>query len=291
MLVNPRELFDDAEKNHYALAGINVPSLDALMAVIEAAEELKRPVMLGHAEVHNPYMSIQKLGPVMRYMAERASVPVVLFVDHGETMPFMMEAIRNGFGCIMYDCSELPFEENVRRLKTFTDIAHAANVVVEGEVGRMPSAMKGVGGCEKSGQAIEDIRQYFTDPAEAASFVEQTGVDLLTISFGTVHGMTVEDPVLDIDLLKKIHEQVPAKLVVHGMSGVEESQIRNAVRNGIRKINYYSGVATLPGKILPGKIQEKTDEGELAYIHEVSAWSREVMKERAKQMIQIFADM
>lgn len=286
MLANPKEILQDAEKNNYAIAGINATTLEGIEAVIEAAEELGAPVMLSHAQVHEPFAPINVFGPMMVHYAKKAKVPVIIHLDHGVDYSYVMKAVRNGFTSIMYDCAHLPFEENAAEVKKFTELAHELGIIVEAEVGQMPSNIEGIGGCTKFGVGTENIEQYYTVPEKAEIFCKQTNVDMLTISFGTVHGFFVEKPILDIERVKKIHSLVPeVGLVMHGTTGVDEAQILGAINAGIRKFNYFTGVGTAASKSIENQIKNATAP---VYYHEIAANAKAIMKDRAKHIINIF---
>lgn len=282
MLMNPKEILRDAEKNNYAIVGINATTLEGIHAIIEAAEELDAPVMLSHAQGHEPFAPIDVFGSLFHEAAQKAKVPVIIHLDHGTNYNYVMKAIRNGFTSIMYDCAHLPFEENIRRVKDFTEIAHELGVLVEAEVGQMPSNIVGQGGCTEFGVAIENIRDYYTKPEEASEFVKQTRVDLLTVSFGTVHGLFVEKPDLDIELLKRIHALTDCALVMHGTTGVEDEQVVEAINHGLRKCNYYTGVGIAP---IPDIEERIKNAKEPVYYHELAQIAKEVMKQKAKEKI------
>jgi fructose-bisphosphate aldolase, class II len=285
MLANPKEILNDSEKNHYAIAGINATSLEGIMAIIEAAEELDAPVMLSHAQHHEHAAPIDVFGPLFVHFATRAKVPVIIHLDHGVSHEYVMKAVRNGFTSIMYDCAHLPFEQNIRNVKAFTEMAHPLGITVEAEVGQMPSNVIGQGGCTEFGVAIENIRDYFTKPDEAAEFVRQTDVDMLTVSFGTVHGLFVEAPELDIALLKHIKEKTGCALVMHGSTGVDDAQILEAIDNGLNKINYYTGMGTAPTGEIETMIRQTA---EPVYYHDIAHLGKEIMKKKAKEKILLF---
>lgn len=286
MLVDPREILADCEKRNYAIAGINTPTFAAATGVLEAAEELGWPVMIGLAEVHEEHAPMDSLGPMLHDLALRSKAQVILHLDHGMTPEYIMKAVRYGFTSIMYDCSEFPLEENARRLKEFADIAHKLDIVVEGEVGLMPSTITGSGGCVTHGVSAEgDIRQYFSDPEEVARFVELSGVDMMAISFGNVHGDYVGEPKLDIPRLRKTRELTKCHLVMHGTTGVDDAQIRQAIDGGIRKFNYFTGIATAP--TLPVKDLVDNAKGPL-YVQEISDCCHSVIKRKAKEVITLF---
>jgi len=286
MIANPKEILQDAEKNNYAIAGINTTSLEGLTAALEAAEELGAPIMISHAQVHEPFSPIHVFGPLMVHFAEKAKIPVIIHLDHGTDYLYVMKALRNGFTSIMYDCASLPFEENVQKVADFAKIAHDLGIIVEAEVGEMPSNIVGIGGCTENGVGVDNIEQYYTDPEKAAEFCRLTNVDLLTISFGTVHGFFVEKPNLDIERVKKIHSLIPeVGLVMHGTTGVDEEQIKMAINAGIRKFNYFTGIGTSATESIEKQIKEATSP---LYYHQIATNAKEIMKERSKHIIEVF---
>ena len=170
--------------------------------------------------------------------AKKAKVPVCVHLDHGSDYNFVMRAIRVGFPSIMYDCSELPYEENLKNVKEFTKIAHNLGITVEAELGIMASSEEDSHG----GSALtnDEIRKYFTNPEQAAEFAEKTGCDALAVCFGTMHGIYAEPPKLDITRVTEIRAALPesCRVVMHGASGVEFSEVQKAINAGCSKINY-----------------------------------------------------
>ena len=235
MLVNLKDILKDCEQHKYAVGSFNTPTLETLRAVIRAAETLGTPVILNHAENEEEVIPIEIIAPLMVEYAKNARVPVAVHIDHGETFPYLMKAIRLGFTSIMYDCSSLSLETNICRVKQFVALAHPLGISVEAEIGAMPNNMAGcANGKEKSD--LSYMEAYFTNPQEAALFAERTGVDALAISFGTVHGSYEGEPHLDIGRVKQIRSAIPAEtaLVLHGGSGPGEGQTRRAIDAGIR---------------------------------------------------------
>ena len=285
MLVNMKEILETAEKNQYAIGCINTPNVETIRAVIGAAEELNTPVIIDHAQVHDSLIPIERIGPEMIAYAKKAKVPVCVHLDHGSDYNFVMRAIRVGFPSIMYDCSELPYEENLKNVKEFTKIAHNLGITVEAELGIMASSEEDSHG----GKALtnEEIRKYFTDPKQAAEFAERTGCDALAVCFGTMHGIYAEPPKLDITRVTEIRAALPksCRVVMHGASGVEFSEVQNAINAGCSKINYYSYMAKATTKF----VMEKTAEtnGKIPY-HELQEATFEFMKDYAKNVIKAF---
>ena len=185
MLVNLKQILQIAEDKGNGILMFNGTGFDSIQAIIHAAEELKTPVIIAHAEVHNVYNDISLVGPAMLAVAKNANVPVCVHLDHGVTMEMIDKAIAIGFTSIMFDGSSLPFEENVRLTKIVVEKCHAKNISVEGEIGRLvtPEA----GSSEKENKNL-DPKDFYTRPEEAKKFVDSTGVDALAIAFGTSHG-------------------------------------------------------------------------------------------------------
>lgn len=274
MLVNLKEILAMAEKENKAIGMFNATGLDSLQAIIQAAEELHEPVIIAHAEVHNVYNDIALVGPAMIAAAQNASVPVCVHLDHGTSKEMVYRALRLGFTSVMVDASALPYDENVALTKELTDIAHAMGASVEAELGRLPT--------DENSNKVED---FYTDPKEAKSFVEATGVDALAIAFGSAHGFYKSQPKLDFEVVKGCKETTGLPLVMHGGSGVSEEGFRTAIASGIRKINYYSYMSQA-GYFAA---KQTIEEGKSHYLHDVEFAAMKAMKEDVKKAIRIFS--
>ena len=289
MLVNMKQILEEAEKEQRGIPCINTPNIETLRAVINAAEELNTPVIIDHAEVHDPLIPIERIGPEMVKYAKAAKVPVCVHLDHATKYSFVMRGIKAGFSSIMYDCSALPFAENVKKVGDFVKIAHELDITVEAELGVMASAIEDTHGGDTESRLLtnEDIKEFFTDPKEAQIFVEETKCDALAVCFGTMHGIYAEPPVLDIDRVKAIRSAVPnsCRIVMHGASGVEFEQVQKAISAGCSKVNYYSYMSKAATKHVAVKVAE-TD-GKIAY-HELQEDAYAFMKEYAKKVLKAF---
>lgn len=228
MIVSMKEILDKANEEEYAVAAPNVVSeLDA-RAALEVAEELKTPIILDVSFRTNPDMEF--FGKYLCCLAQKASVPVAVNMDHGaeyEKFAQCILAIRAGFTAVMVDRSDLAFEDNVAQVKELVKIAHSIGITVEAELGHVGVA-----------QMTDDSSNCFTNPKLAGEFVELTGIDCLAVSIGNAHGAYKGIPKLDIDRLKEIKcftKGIP--LVLHGSSGISESDLKNVCRNGINKVN------------------------------------------------------
>ncbi|MBR2011066.1 MAG: class II fructose-bisphosphate aldolase [Clostridia bacterium] len=284
MLVNLKEILEIAERDNIAIGMFNATGFDSLQAVIAAAEELNQPVIIAHAEVHNVYNDISIVGPAMIAAAKNAKVPVCVHLDHGESMEMIWRALRIGFTSVMIDASALPYEENLALTKQVTEMAHAMGVSVEAELGRL---VTGEAGSKQEGNTEMKAEDFYTDPAEAAAFCRETGVDALAIAFGTAHGFYTAQPALDFDVVKNVKAATNLPLVMHGGSGVSEEGFKKAIAGGIRKINYYSYMSKAGYEAAKAEIEA----GNSKYLHDVEFAAMKAMKEDVKRAIRVFANL
>lgn len=198
MLVNLKEILEIAEQEKNAVGMFNATGFDSLQAVIGAAEELNRPVVIAHAEVHNVYNDIDMVGPAMLAVAKNAKVPVCVHLDHGTSMSMVWRALRIGFTSVMIDASALPYERNLLCTKEITQAAHAMGVSVEAELGRLATGESG-----EAEEGVSRAEDFYTDPEQAKEFCEQTGIDALAIAFGTAHGFYKAQPKLDFGVVER----------------------------------------------------------------------------------------
>lgn len=282
MLVGLKEILAIAEQEKKAVGMFNATGFDSLQAVIGAAEELNRPVIIAHAEVHNVYNDISFVGPAMLAAAKNAKVPVCVHLDHGVTLNMVWRALRLGFTSVMIDTSALPFEENLRVTKEVTEIAHAMGAGVEAELGQLVT--KENGETEISGA---DPADFYTRAEEAALFTQKTGVDALAIAFGTSHGFYKAQPKLDFDVVQNCAKATGLPLVMHGGSGVDEIGYKKSIDAGIRKINYYSYMSKAGYEAAKREIES----GKSGYLHDVEYAAMEAMKEDVKKAIRVFWGM
>ena len=289
MLVSLTELMKDAEEKGYAVGAFNAVSFESLRAIIAAAEETGKGVILNHAEVHFPIMPLEVIAPIMVDMAKKAKVPVCVHLDHGQSLETCMKAIQLGFTSVMLDVSGEDYEENVKQTALMCRLAHSVGVTVEAELGHIFQSDIGVGeaGEQETLESFASAEDVYTDPDLAKDFVERTGVDALAIAFGTAHGVYQVKPKLDLDRIKMIKEKINVPFVMHGGSGLTKEEFQTSIRNGIRKINYYTYMALAGGKAIKDFIDSK-GEGNVFY-HDIPGIAMEAMKENVKEAIQIFS--
>lgn len=244
-LVSMKYILDDANARGYAVGAFNVNNLEFAKAVIAAASEADSPVIIQASEGAISYAGLQPLVAIVRSLAEQAKVPVALHLDHGKSFDVVIGCIRHGFTSVMIDGSHLPFAENVAVTRKIVEIARAAGVTVEAEIGRLAGIEDNV--------AVAEREALLTDPMEAKAFVEQTGCDALAVAIGTSHGPRKfkGEPILAIDLVARIKEQVKLPLVLHGASGVLAELVQNGERYGAR----WGGSKGIPDDAIVGAIK------------------------------------
>jgi len=278
MLVNLVEILKLAEEKRCAVGAFNTPNLECLNAVLDAAERLNVPVIISHAELHEPVSPLAVIGPVMVAAARRAKVPVCVHLDHCETLSYMQEALDIGFTGVMYDGSLLPYEENLANTKKAVAMAKKYNCGVEAELGSLAS---------REGGASAGSGPVYTDPDQAAAFCRETGIDALAPSFGTAHGIYKSKPVLDLERVHTISEKTGLPLVMHGGSGVSPEDYRTGIRNGLRKINYYSYMA----KAGVSAVKEMLEKEEVTFFHDLALAAQKAMEADVEKAMRVFAGL
>lgn len=234
MLVNMNDILLPAKEKGYGVGFFNAVNVEMARAIIETAEEMNAPVMVGTAEVLLPAMELERVAEYLIPMAKKAKVPVCVHYDHGLTFEKCMEALKLGFTSIMYDCSTASYEENAEKVAEMVNICHAMNVTVEGELGHV--------GDNAGAGKLENPSDYFTDPEVAADFVLKTGVDSLAVAVGNAHGDYAFPPKLDFDRISAISEKTGLPLVLHGGSGLSDDDFKIAVERGICKVNIFTDI-------------------------------------------------
>ena len=272
MLVTLNDVLKDAQKKQYAVGLFNTTDSDMLDAAIEAAEELRSPIVIGTAEVLLPHGELKLIAPGIIAAAKRASVPVVVHLDHGLTFNRCIEALKLGFSSVMFDGSAYEWDENIRNTNEMVKIAHAFGASVEGEIGHVGLAATGDN---------SDTDEY-TTPKEAFDYIKATGVDALAVAIGTAHGAYKTKPKLDINRLHEIAMTVTTPLVLHGGSGLSDEDFRNTIKNGLAKVNIFTDLC-----IAGSTAMKRASEAGLDYLTTREVKKRAI-KEAVKHKIELF---
>lgn len=227
--VTTKELLLKAQREHYAIGAFNVENMEMAQAVIQAAEVLRSPVIIQTTPSTVKYAGVQMYHAMVEREARKASVPVALHLDHGNSFELAAQAFQAGYTSIMIDGSHGSMEENISITRKVVEMCHSGQIPVEAELGK-------VGGKEDDLDGGED--NPYTDPNQAAEFTEETGIDSLAVAIGTAHGIYKGIPKLDLGRLSDIREKVSVPLVLHGTSGVPDETVEECILRGICKVNY-----------------------------------------------------
>ena len=233
-LVTLEEILRSTRKEKYAVGSYNAANHSMAEAILSVSEELGLPVILGLAEVQFRYVDLERFVPYLRQRIEGMATPVALHLDHGLSLETVYRGLDLGFSSVMIDASSFPYEENVALTRQVVRRARSYGASVEAELGQVGG---GEGNLE---QGTEADAAGYTDPSQARDFVENTGIDALAVSIGTVHGPFKGKPRLDLERLAEIRSLVEVPLVLHGGSGLSEDDFRRAVACGISKINVFT---------------------------------------------------
>jgi len=270
MLMNMKEVLAVAQKHQFGVGAFNIASAEFARVVIDVAEALRSPVIL---EVHpdeHAFIGDAFIG-YLRELALRATVPVVIHLDHGQTLAQVMRAIQTGYTSVMIDASALSLADNIAVTRRITEIAHAAGISVEAELGT-------IGIAEGSGEGGH-AEMLYTDPQQALQFVNETGVDSLAIAIGTSHGLYPpgKQPQLDIERLKAIRQLISIPLVLHGGSGNKDTEVAESILYGVAKINISSDIKKAFFVALEAGLNSGSHEPNVLYIRPMEAVKTVVM--------------
>lgn len=251
MLVNSNELFVKARKGNYAIPAANYIDLDSARTYIKVAEQNKLPLILAFAQSHKDIISLEEAALIGKFLGEKASVPIVLHLDHGEDYDFIERAIQLGFTSVMIDASQKKFDDNIQISKEVVELAHKYDISVEAELGH-------VGSNQISFEQGKPDSIY-TETESVIEFVDKTKVDSLAISIGTAHGLYKGTPKINFERLHEIRKLTDVPLVLHGGSSSGDLNLERCATEGISKINIYTD-------FLMGAQHEIEDNGYKNYI-------------------------
>lgn len=278
MLASLKEVLNEGKKRGIAIGSFNTTTSESLLAVLDAAETLNVPVIIMHAQVHEPVAPIEKIGRIMVALAKCSKVKVCVHLDHGEDFEYIKKAIALGFTSIMTDNSALPYEQNIEQTRKVVYYAHVRGVDVEAELGSLPSREDGV-------VTSNNPAELYTNPELVNDFIRKTNVDALAIAFGTAHGLYTTKPVLNMDIITQVKKKTSIPLVMHGGSGISDEQYREVIKRGISKINYYTYMSY-------AGYEEASDVTEIipaGYYHDLAYKAQNAMYENALKTMKVFA--
>ena len=271
MLADIRFWEKKAQEGHFAIPHFNVWNAEMLMGVMDAAEESKAPIIISFGTGFVGNTSFEDFSHMMVSMARKASVPGITHWDHGRSLEIVQNAYNHGMNSVMRDASAFDFEENIRLTKEVVDYFHPRGIPVEAELGH-------VGNETVYEEALASYR--YTDPGQAAEFVERTGCDSLAVAIGNQHGVYTSEPQLNFEVVERVRAAVSVPLVLHGASGIGDADIRTAISLGIAKINIHTELC----QAAMAAIKDRVDQPFLAVERAV----RDAVKQRALEKIVLF---
>ena len=225
-------MLQKAWQEGYAIPSPDFVDSNSVRAYAQVAHEFHAPLILSFAEVHLEQLSIEEAAMLGKYYAEKADAPVALHLDHGTKLETVEESIRCGFTSVMIDASSKDLSENIRLTKEVCQLAHAHEVTVEAEIGHV--------GTEEDNNPHAISESVYTEVASAKQLVDETGVDSLAVSIGTVHGTYKGEPHISFERLAELNAALQIPLVLHGGSGSGDENLAKCAQGGIAKVNLYT---------------------------------------------------
>jgi tagatose 1,6-diphosphate aldolase GatY/KbaY len=253
-LVSSTSLLQAARSSGYGVGAFNVHTLEMLQAVVEAAEETGSPLILQSTVGTVKHLGADYLVAAATTAANRSRIPIALHLDHCTDFDMIVHCIRAGYTSVMIDASMYVFEENVAQTKRIVDIARAAGVNVEAELGK-------VGGVEDE-IVVAEHEELLADPDECARFIELTGVPTLAPAIGTAHGIYKGEPNIDFERIRQVADLVSVPLVLHGGSGIPEEQVKRCVALGMSKMNIATEIRIVFSDAIKKVFEQHPDEND-----------------------------
>ncbi|NAW70568.1 tagatose bisphosphate family class II aldolase [Vibrio sp. V27_P1S3P104] len=228
-LISSHEMLKDAQRNNYAVPAFNVHNLETIQVIVETAAEMRSPVILAGTPGTYKHAGVDYLVSICKAAAKKHKLPLVLHLDHHESITDIEEKIHAGIRSAMIDASHSPFDENIKTVKAVVDMCHRHGVSVEAELGLL--------GGQEDDLIVDEANAQLTDPSSAKEFVLRTGIDSLAVAIGTAHGLYKAEPKLDFERLAAIRQCVDIPLVLHGASGISDEDVRHCIELGVCKVN------------------------------------------------------
>jgi ketose-bisphosphate aldolase len=255
------KILEEAEANGVAIGHFNISDLVILKAVFEAARDRNVPVIVGASEGERHFMGDRQLVALVKSFRDEHSFPIFLNADHTHSLPSALQAAKAGFDWIVFDLSALPFDENIRLTKAAVEELKGLrlDILVEGEIGD-------IGSGSEIHDAAPDLQKGLTTPAEAKQFLEETRVDTLAPSVGNMHGMLKSMVAgnakkrLDIERIRAIKAKAPVFITLHGASGTDDGDLREAIAAGITVVHMNTEVRLAWRRGLDAALANQTNE-------------------------------
>ncbi len=264
-LYNANELMDAAMRGGYALPALNAngATYDIARAILEAADELRSPVIIQAYEPNLEYRGYDYFTMLVKHLAADLDVPIAISLDHGKSVESVMRAVRAGFTHVMFDFASHPIEENIAATNLVASLVHPLGVSLEAEIGHM--AVRATG---------EQVQGFVTPLDEAVRFAEAADIDFLALGVGTNHGIFDRQDQIDFAHIRAAKQHIDLPIVLHGTCGVSMADVARCVAAGMNKINFGEG--------LRAKYIRDWQELAADFPHEQHAWR--IMREAKDRM-------
>jgi fructose-bisphosphate aldolase, class II len=256
-----KEYILEAEKKGVAIGHFNISNLETLRGIFEAAKKLDVPVIIGTAEGEQNFIGTKQVVALVKSLREEYDYPIFLNADHHYSFDKVKEAVDAGYDAVIFDATNLSFEENIKVTKKCVDYAKSVNpdIIVEAELGFIGSSSKVLEGIP---EGVKITEEFLTKPEEAKKFVAETGVDMLAPAIGNIHGMlkSGKDPALNIKRIKEIKEAIGIPMVLHGASGNSMEDIKEAIKAGMSCVHINTEIRVAFRQALVKSLQANPDE-------------------------------
>lgn len=281
MITPVKEILTKAKEGGYAVGAFNTVNLETTRAIVEAAKELKSPIIVQVTEKTMEYAGGRGIFHLIKNDAEfyAPEIPVGIHLDHGHSVEIIQRAVEIGFTSVMYDGSRKEFEDNLEITKKVVDFCHEKGVNVQGELGNVPYLSE-----NKMGEVNWD--KYMTDPDQAKYFVETTGIDALAVAVGNAHDFFREREIPDWDRLSKIRELIDVPIIMHGASDWEDGKATEAIKRGVSCFNIDTNTRLAFINTLSAIFRGESNPG--FDVRGILGQAREEVKRSVKKKIQLF---
>ena len=277
------EILLQARKNNLAIGHFNVSNLEQLRAIMEAAKRFNAPVMIGLSEGERKFVGLKQAVALVKSFKEEYGLPIFLNPDHSHSVESAKDAFDAGFDSVHIDLSKLSFKENINGAKEVVDYVKSKNpeVSVEGELGYLRGESK----IQKEKITIKP--EDLTKPEEAAEFADKTGIDRFAGAYGNSHGISLDEPALDIERIKAVRKTLPEKvvMVLHGGSGIPDSQIKEAIKAGIANIHINTEIRTAYAEALRKFLADNPEE---TTPYKILAPAAEAIQKKVEEKLKLF---
>lgn len=269
-LVSLDELLPNARCTGYAVPAFNVVNLEMILSAVKAAEKEQAPIIIEYTEGDDMRIPLECIGQFASSLAEKASVPICVHLDHGNTLNAILRAIKSGYSSVMYDGSALSYHENVSWTQKIVEMAKNIGISVEAELGK-----------------IGPGEDNYTDPSLVKDFTKTTGISALAVAIGTEHGVYHGKPKVDLKRLEEVSKETEKPLVMHGGSGLDEEIYAKVINRGVAKINYYSAMSNKITNRIVSELQEKREQDSI-YLQDTVDLELRYFEEEMRKVIRLF---